>query len=1213
MDLTTQSIPPSEWEHWKGTILELIRHNTLKKVIALMKDDHDFVASPSQYEARLRTWDCRKNLTKEEWAIVFETVDELKSQHKQSRILISGQEADSRKIQRARRTYHKEKFRNLGRKTTNERSGSLRNVSIEVLGAGGRWSPCANLGNSSDFNHLRNQTRNRFSPLALTGIIGDPSIDFGPGVDEVEGLQPQVYDDIDPFDMEPTLQTLDFSHISGNEDFATDVIGEEVHLVWPEEYQPSPSRAVVQFNFGNTSTESLDWESLDWTQLPWQLSSHLPLGLLDHRNYLLSDLPFDNFMRDLESQGISLIKRAPSVTVAHVHPVENSIKLFLADISSCFSEEYINQGSHGRSNMASIVSSLRSLLPSIRGDWDSRQSSSTEDEMVQAKLLQILLFSTANAFSGLQGVPIQGLLKHLSRYADINMLSHASNSHVGKSMAENLFRAAIEAKDKPTLKCLLALGSIDANSTLCIVEGRRYTPLGRAAYLQDLGVVQLLLKAGADVNKTSDFVSSHQAPLEILVNGVPPGRMIPPEAVEIGKVLLRAGAKVCPDIARQALQTFHSSELAFGLVTRIPDSDHSSLIRDGYLSLVAGYLDDWQATQATTKIIMACERTTCRRCLTDYKDNVDWALVQGAKRGHSQLVQLLKLHSKAPHRALSAAIRCGRKEVIDCILSLDPDLNAPTHSIDDENWNLESHVVYQTITTSFAEAISAGDERLIQKFEDAGSLKCLSEGGRFQPAITAASKIGNMTYIRKLLDCCPTPTPSHLTLAVLYAVHNDHEEAVLTLLAAGADVNLPRMYRLGALPPSPLIAAVLRRNSKMVRAILNADALDTPWQRDEFGYKGVKITLLGEALKWGDMSIIEDLQSTFSHCAVLMGNGLFDVLERGDMAVFDFVLKSRMATKGALTKCLKLGLDRGDDGLIRKLVQSGADPTDSAVLKLCVEKRPEMLHLLLALIPLPENRHIMPNFGAEALCAAIRRGSAGVKAVNLLLDSGLVDVSSGHGSDSNPLITAIETSQSDNHADFQAIKKLLDAGCDPNRVYTHVFDWKNNETPLLEAIKTKNKDLVQLLISRGATVNREANFGVKRTPLQKAVEVESLEIITLLLKAGADVNSRPATRGGATVFQLAAIRGNCTIAAKLLEHGADLHALPAEINGRWPLEGAAENGRIEMIGYLINNACFDQKQSRRAMELAEGNGYLACRDAIAELLQTKTVCLPVVG
>jgi ankyrin repeat protein len=135
-------------------------------------------------------------------------------------------------------------------------------------------------------------------------------------------------------------------------------------------------------------------------------------------------------------------------------------------------------------------------------------------------------------------------------------------------------------------------------------------------------------------------------------------------------------------------------------------------------------------------------------------------------------------------------------------------------------------------------------------------------------------------------------------------------------------------------------------------------------------------------------------------------------------------------------------------------------------------------------------------------------------------------------------------------------------------------------------------------------------MGLKRTPLQKAAEANSLELVTLLLGANADANGKPATRGGGTALQLAAIKGNCNIAAKLLECGADLSAPPAVVNGRWPLEGAAEHGRLDMIEFLWKNnlagfgvAGFDEKQCRRAMELAEENGHNPCRDLIAELSQ----------
>jgi Clr5 domain len=46
MDSQTRRIPPSEWEIWKATILDLTRQkaNTRKKVMAIMKEKYDFNA-----------------------------------------------------------------------------------------------------------------------------------------------------------------------------------------------------------------------------------------------------------------------------------------------------------------------------------------------------------------------------------------------------------------------------------------------------------------------------------------------------------------------------------------------------------------------------------------------------------------------------------------------------------------------------------------------------------------------------------------------------------------------------------------------------------------------------------------------------------------------------------------------------------------------------------------------------------------------------------------------------------------------------------------------------------------------------------------------------------------------------------------------------------------------------------------------------------------
>ena len=293
------------------------------------------------------------------------------------------------------------------------------------------------------------------------------------------------------------------------------------------------------------------------------------------------------------------------------------------------------------------------------------------------------------------------------------------------------------------------------------------------------------------------------------------------------------------------------------------------------LKYIALSLSDRQAAEVTNKLILACQQTNCGRCLSQFQGHMDSALVQGAKRGHSQLVGLLLRYSKTPHRALSAAIQCGKRELIDTILTLKPDMDAPAHSI------YESSSIFgqkrggdedeDGETTSLAEAIESRDESLIRMIEGAGSLAHLNEGGRFQAAITAASKTGNVIYVQKLLEHCPSPEPSHMRKAVFHAIRNNQEQIFRTLLAAGAEVNEEGGNYNAEL--NLLYAAMVCRNSYMVREILNADIKPS---------SPIKTRVFQEAIEWGDKSIIADLQSTFPG-TWLNGNQLSKVLEQGHM------------------------------------------------------------------------------------------------------------------------------------------------------------------------------------------------------------------------------------------------------------------------------------------------------------------------------------------
>ena len=114
-----------------------------------------------------------------------------------------------------------------------------------------------------------------------------------------------------------------------------------------------------------------------------------------------------------------------------------------------------------------------------------------------------------------------------------------------------------------------------------------------------------------------------------------------------------------------------------------------------------------------------------------------------------------------------------------------------------------------------------------------------------------------------------------------------------------------------------------------------------------------------------------------------------------------------------------------------------------------------------------------------------------------------------------------------------------------------------------------------------------------------------IPLMNLLLSRGADVNAAPARFFGATALQFAAIHGNIEMAKILIEHGARQNIPPPDgLRGRYPLEGAAENGRFDMIELLWNapGGCFSDEQCQKAMRRAESKGHFGCKEKIEELM-----------
>lgn len=109
---------------------------------------------------------------------------------------------------------------------------------------------------------------------------------------------------------------------------------------------------------------------------------------------------------------------------------------------------------------------------------------------------------------------------------------------------------------------------------------------------------------------------------------------------------------------------------------------------------------------------------------------------------------------------------------------------------------------------------------------------------------------------------------------------------------------------------------------------------------------------------------------------------------------------------------------------------------------------------------------------------------------------------------------------------------------DKNRIYINM-ESQNGETPLSCAIKKENLDIVKILLEKGADVNYVDKKGRHLTPLFSALETENKDIVEMLLEKDANVNFK--SQYGVTPFYAAVLIGNQDVVELLLNNKPDLN------------------------------------------------------------------------
>jgi ankyrin repeat protein len=151
-------------------------------------------------------------------------------------------------------------------------------------------------------------------------------------------------------------------------------------------------------------------------------------------------------------------------------------------------------------------------------------------------------------------------------------------------------------------------------------------------------------------------------------------------------------------------------------------------------------------------------------------------------------------------------------------------------------------------------------------------------------------------------------------------------------------------------------------------------------------------------------------------------------------------------------------------------------------------------------------------------------------------------------------------------------------------------DEATGTTALDHAVENGNREMVELLLSRGANANGKTESG--RTPLMRIGDDATCDLVWDLINAGADVNLK--TETGETALIAAAYRSNVEILRALLDAGADLNSKNED--GQTALMVAAEIGRLQNVRALVlAGADLDPQdtEGKNALALASENEHRA--------------------
>ncbi|EEP81496.1 predicted protein [Uncinocarpus reesii 1704] len=390
-------------------------------------------------------------------------------------------------------------------------------------------------------------------------------------------------------------------------------------------------------------------------------------------------------------------------------------------------------------------------------------------------------------------------------------------------------------------------------------------------------------------------------------------------------------------------------------------------------------------------------------------------------------------------------------------------------------------------------------------------------------------------------------TPLHI------AADHENWEAVQVLLKEGADVDLtiPKslldslLYKKGHFgnPPvfSPLQAAVRANNLTMVGLLLSVGAhIDARLLKD-YGHTALQIAVLTEndglvrVLLQNGADINASAGRLYGYTALQAAAEYHNNTE-----LLTFLLQEKANVNAGNQEghtALQVAAGRGNVEGVQILLAAGADvnaypcPKDGkTALQAAITcgVQATALEIVKILLKKKADVNAAPSYGGfNALQLAARHGN--LEIVELLLNAGAVP-------DSTALSQAVFSGS------IATVTALLLKGADPNNLaaVNSCGTYRTQWTPLQEAARIGNIDLIRLLLTCEADVNAPASWEGGRTALQAAAEHGSLQVVEELIEAGANINASAASTDGVTALEAAVRKNDSKLTRFLLDHGATL-------------------------------------------------------------------------